>query len=311
MRAFPIVHRLAMSPVVLIPAIAIVLATPVSQAHAQFGKLKKIGAEAIKDKAKGKIAGKETPEVTKPGSADDGSKSAAADSKPVNMTLNASQLDLMLAALTPMAADAERATQVRRLAAAHTQKTEAAKKCMADGQAALMAGRTPPNLTPAAKARARQLEKDADRLGAVVAASYSDGNRRVGAFAQDSMVTMQMQNAVLGMGLACSFEFTPSALMESQVATYGMSGDLPESQSTVPAEAHTAFTKHQFALLRERIALFALGTADPTVKMGKEGVFTDEERAALTARSAEIVKLQPYFKNGTLAWAGSGDLSKW
>ncbi|WP_411282228.1 hypothetical protein [Gemmatimonas sp.] len=311
MRALSVGHRFAISRLVLVPAIAVLLATPFANAQAQFGKLKKIGADAIKDKAKEKIAGKETPEASKPGTATEGSKSAAADSKPVNMTLNASQLDLMLAALTPMASDAEKATQVRRLASAHTLRINAAKKCMENGQAALMAGRTSPNLTVAAKARARQLEKDADRLSAVVATSYSDGNPRAGAFAQDSMGTMQMQGAVLGMGLACTFDFTPPAVMESQVATYGMSGDLPESQSSVPAEARTTFTKYQFALLRERIALFALSSADATVKVGKEGVFTDEEREALTARAAEIQKLQPYFKNGTLRWKGSGDLSKW
>jgi hypothetical protein len=90
-----------------------------------------------------------------------------------------------------------------------------------------------------------------------------------------------------------------------------MSGDLPEAESAIPAATRATFTKYQFALLRERIALFALSSADPTAKVGKEGVFTDEERAALTARAAEIQKLTPYFKNGTLAWVGSGDLSKW
>ncbi len=311
MPAHPAGRRLDTSRVVRAVAITMLLATSVSTAQAQFSKLKKIGADAMKDKAKEKVAGKEAPEATKSGTSVVEGKSVAADSKPVNMTLNASQLELMLAALTPMAADAEKATQARRLAAVHAQKNEAAKKCMESGQAALMAGRTPPAPTAATKARSRQLEKDAERLSAVLAASYADGNRRVGAFAQDSMLTMQMQAAVLGMGLSCTFEFTPAAVMETQVATYGMSGDLPESQSAVPLEAHTTFTKYQFALLRERIALFALSSADPTLKVGKEGVFTDEERAALTARMAEIQKLQPYFKNGSLAWKGSGDLAAW
>lgn len=311
MRASPVGHRVALSRFMLVPAMAVLLAAPVSNAQAQFGKLKKIGADAIKDKAKEKLGGKETPEAAKSGAVTEGRKSPAADSKPVNMTLNASQLDLMLAALTPMATDAEKATLARRLLAEHTTKIKAAEKCMEVGQAAFMSGRASPNPTAAAKARARQLDKDVDRLNVVLAAAYSDGNRRGIAFAQDSLTTMQMQSAVLEMGLACTFNFTPPVAMESQVETYGLSGDLPQSQSSVPAEAQRTFTKHQFALLRERIALFALLSADPSLKVGKEGVFTDEERAALTARMAEIQKLQPYFKNGTLAWTGSGDLAKW
>lgn len=310
MPAFTVACRTTLTRVVLAPALALLLATPASNAHAQFGKLKKMGADAIKDKAKEKVAGKDTPEATKSGATAEGSKSVAADSKPVAMTLNASQLDAMLAALTPMAADAERATQTRMLLVGHNKKIAAAKKCMADGQAALMAGRAP---TPTAvgRAKAKQLNKDADRLSAVVSASYTDGNRRTGVFAQDSMATMQMQSVVLEMGLKCDFAHTPAAVMESQVATYGMSGDLPVSQSSVPAEARSTFTKYQFALLRERIALFALLSVDPALKVGKEGVFTDEERAALTARMVEIQKLTPYFKNGTMRWNGTDDLSKW
>ena len=308
MRASPVGHRVALSRFMLVPAMAVLLAAPVSNAQAQFGKLKKIGADAIRDKAKEKLGGKETPEAAKSGAVTEGRKSPAVDSKPVNMTLNASQLDLMLAALTPMATDAEKATLARRLLAEHTTKIKAAEKCMEVGQAAFMSGRASPNPTAAAKARARQLDKDVDRLSVVVLAATDS---RASAFAQDSMTTMQMQSAVLEMGLACTFDFTPPVAMESQVETYGLSGDLPQSQSSVPAEAQRTFTKHQFALLRERIALFALLSADPSLKVGKEGVFTDEERAALTARMAELQKLQPYFKNGTLAWTGSGDLSKW
>jgi hypothetical protein len=273
--------------------------------------LKKIGADAIKDTAKEKMAGKEAPATTKEGAAGEARKAATSDSKPVNMTITASQLDLMLAALTPMAVDAEKKTQAKLLAAEHTRKTQIADKCLKDGTNAMIAARKGPNITEASKTRARAMNKEAGRLSDVTMKSYESGDRRAGAFAQDSMNTMQMQIAVLEMGLSCKFEFTPPAVMESMVATYGMSGDLPEAESAIPAAARSAFDKYQFALLRERIALFALSSADPTAKVGKEGVFTDEERAALTARAAEIQKLTPYFKNGTLYWIGAGDLSKW
>lgn len=316
MPAIPVGHpvarsRFVWSRFVFVPAIAVLLATPSSSAHAQFGKLKKIGADAIKDKAKEKIAGKETPATSKDGAAAEAGKAASGDSKPVAMTLNASQLDLMLAALTPMAADAEKKTQAKLLEAEHAKKNLLADKCMKDGTAAMVASRKAPIVTDAAKARARALSKEVERLSAVTMKSYETQDRRAGAFAQDSMNTLQMQSAVLEMGLSCKFEFTPPAVMETKVATYGMSGDLPEAESAVPASARTTYTKYQFALLRERIALFALSSADPSLKVGKEGVFTDEEKAALTARTAEIQKLLPYFKNGTLAWKGSGDLSKW
>ncbi len=302
--------RFTWSRIALVTAMAVLLAIPMSNAQAQFGKLKKIGADAIKDKAKEKIGGKEAP-TSKENAAAEAGKAASGDSKPVAMTLTASQLDLMLAALTPMAADAEKKTQVRVLEAEHTRKNLLADKCLKDGTAAMVAAGKGPNISDAAKARARALSKEADRLSAVTMKSYETQDKRAGAFAQDSMTTLQMQSAALEMGLSCKFEFTPPAVMETKVATYGMSGDLPEAESAVPAAARTTYTKYQFALLRERIALFALSSADPTLKVGKEGVFTDEEKAALTARMAEIQKLQPYFKNGTLAWKGSGDLSKW
>ena len=292
-------------------AIALLFAAPLSDAQAQFGKLKKIGVDAIKDKAKEKVGDKETPEVSKPGAAAEGSTRVAADSKPVSMTLNASQLDLMLAALTPMAADAEQTTQTKRLAADHARKLKLAEKCQKDATDAMIAKRIGPVTSEAAKTRARALSKEADRLVAVMTKAYETQDLRAGAFAQDSMNTLQMQIVVLEMGLSCKFEFTPPAVMETMVATYGMSGDLPAAESTVPAAARATFTKYQFALLRERIALFALSSADPSAKVGKEGVFTDDERAALTARAADIQKLTPYFKNGTLAWVGARDLAKW
>lgn len=316
MRAFPVGpyvarSRFAWSRFVLVLAIAALVASPVSKAQAQFGKLKKIGADAIKDKAKEKMAGKDAPVTTKDGVPSTAGKAAASDSKPVNMTITAAQLDLMLAALTPMASDAEKKTQAKLLAAEHTRKTLIADKCLKDGTNAMIAARKGPNITDAAKTRARAMNTQAGRLSDVTMKSYETGDRRAGAFAQDSMTTLQMQINVLEMGLSCKFEFTPPAVMETMVATFGMSGDLPEAESAIPAATRATFTKYQFALLRERIALFALSSADPTAKVGKEGVFTDEERAALTARAAEIQKLTPYFKNGTLAWVGSGDLSKW
>jgi len=218
----------------------------------------------------------------------------------------------MLAALTPMAADAEKTTQIQKVANAHQLKYKAAEKCLNDAVAGVSTGRkVGRSPTAAERARSGQLEKDIERLSEVFAKSVGNENRRVTAYAQDSMTTKQMQNTVLQMGLSCSFEFTPAAVMETQVSTWGMSGDLPDPPSSVPAPARQTFSKYDFALLRERIALFALSSADPTVKVGSQGVFTDEEKAALTARAAEIQKLQPYFKNGTLRWKGASDLSTW
>ncbi|QJR37951.1 hypothetical protein [Gemmatimonas groenlandica] len=314
MHASPVGHRavswrFTWSRFALVPAIAVLLATPTSTAQAQFGKLKKIGADAIKDKAKEKIGGKEAA-TSKDGVSAEAGKSTSADSKPVNMTINASQLDLMLAALAPMAADAEKATQANRMKSEHIAKRKVAEKCMQDGQVAMSAGRMP-TPTAAGKARAKQLSKDAERLQQVASAALTDGNRRAWAFAQDSASSMQMQSTMLELGFKCDFAITPPAVMEREYGTYGMSGDLPVGQSSVPADARATFTKYQFALLRERIALFAMLSADPSIKAGKQGVFTDEERAALTARMPEIVKLLPYFRNGTMGWKGTDDLSSW
>ncbi len=286
----------------------VLLFVPTTNAHAQLGKLKKLGADAIKDKAKEKIAGKETPEATKDANKD-ASKSEGTAKESSAITV--AQLDQMLAALVPMAAEAEKATQLRKVATEHARKDSIANKCLEAGQQALMASRTPPKVTPAQQARAKQFEKDGDRLGEVAIKAFEKDDKRAGAFAQDSMGTAQRQSAALVLGLKCTFEYTPPALMETRVATFGMSGDLPVPASDVPASARTSFSRVQFATLRERIALFAISSQDPTAKLGKEGVFTDEERAALTARSADIQKLLPYFKNGTLRWKTYNDLSGW
>jgi len=311
MRVFPVGHRLPTFRVLLVPVLAVLLSTPVSNAQAQFGKLKKIGADAIKDKAKEKVVGKETPETLTSVTATVGSKSVAAGAKPVSMTINASQLDLMLAALTPMAAEAEKATQIRKMKRDKARKDSIGQACLADGQTAMIANRRTPTLTAAMQARSRQMEKDLARLSEIGMQTFAGGEKRAGAFAMDSSETLQNQFLALNFGLKCFFDFTPIEVMETKVATYGMSGDLPVPESRYPADTRRTFTLYEFAILRERIALFALSSADPTLKVGKEGVFTAEERAALTARAAEIQKLTPYFKNGTISWKGTDDLAKW
>lgn len=139
----------------LVPVIGMLLVISASSAQAQFGKLKKMGADAIKDKAKEKIAGKEAAATAKEGAGPESGKAASSEAKLATMTLNASQLGLILAALTPMAADAEQKTQTKRLASDHARKPKLAEKCQTDATDAMLAKRIVPVTSEAAKTRAR------------------------------------------------------------------------------------------------------------------------------------------------------------
>jgi hypothetical protein len=70
-------------------------------------------------------------------------------------------------------------------------------------------------------------------------------------------------------------------------------------------------THYQYGVMRERIALWALQQADPTLKTGKEGVFTAEEQAALEKNAGDIKKLTPFFKDGSMRWSTWGDVTRW
>jgi hypothetical protein len=76
------------------------------------------------------------------------------------------------------------------------------------------------------------------------------------------------------------------------------------SGTTLAASARTDFTRNQFGLLRERIGAWVLTQGKPD----KHLAFTASEQAVMQARAKDLAVLEPYFRDGSIAWSYWGDL---
>jgi len=131
-------------------------------------------------------------------------------------------------------------------------------------------------------------------------------------FLEDSLTVTMNRSAVLALGLKCQFEYAPKSLLQRKASQVGKDvEDGASPRTTIPPAARGNLSKAQFARMRERIALYAMSAAQPGLKVGTEGVFSAEEKAVLSARSAQIGKLAPFFRDGALRWSTWGDLKGW
>lgn len=288
-------------------SVMLLLAGTSAPAHAQLGKLKKLGADAAKAAAKDKLGGKDSATAAKAGTTSEAAKngSTAATRAPLDATLTAERVDMVLAALAPLAAAAEAESRNRTIERAYLARDSAAKACMKSAE-----GRMPTPPSAAAVKQITVLTKEGERLNerysAALLARSADGP-----FIEDSLSVTMNRNAVLALGLSCRFEYAPKSLLLRKAAQVGTVTDGEAARTMIPPASRGSLSKAQFARMRERIALFALSAADPSVKTGAEGIFTAEEKAVLSARAAQIGKLTPFFRNGTLSWGGGGDLTDW
>ena len=171
-------------------------------------------------------------------------------------------------------------------------------------------------LTLPAKTSA-ELERLSKQSSAVLnrlQAAAERGDTRARIFLQDTVDVLQQRSAMLSMRGTCVIDFTPPPILEAQVVqmTREVVTSNPDAGSySPPSVVKEQLTPQQYGIIRERIALWALQQADPTLKGGKEGIFTAEEQAALTAHASEIAKLTPWFKGGWLRWSTWDDLASW
>lgn len=293
-----------------LPWVAAALVLSATPAFAQLGKLKKLGADLAKDAAKEKLdPKKETP--AKPSE----SSSSSASSRNTDLVLNEDRVALVVASLQPMLAEATARRELRIVTAQHEEKTKASRTCL---EAAQMRASANPMSTMETsqknQAQIEKLSKDVERLSEKMSAAVNANDARARVYITDSLTVMQVRMSMAVFGSNCPVHYTPAQILDAQIKSESrtvVSEDMDAGTFDPPAAAKENLTRYQFGLLRERIAIWALKQEDPTLKAGKQGIFTPEEEAALQANAADIKKLTPLFKDGSLRWSTWGDLSQW
>jgi hypothetical protein len=277
-------------------------------ADAQLGKLVKAAKDKAADKVKEAVAG--TPAETAP------AKKAAI---PEDRTITAERLSAVLTALEPLVARAERRTAFLRLRRDFTVRDSVAQACIGRAMEAVaanpmaMASR---ERTPAQERSEKEIASQMDRQSKVLEEpGLTERDPLRHAFVADSFRVAQSRLVVVTYGLSCDVPYQPAELIAQEVAERQRARtDKAEAKLNVAENARGGMSSTLFAAIRERAALYALLQAGDTKAAqgsGSMSTFTDAERAVLAAREADLKRLAPYFRNGTLHWATGEDLSTW
>lgn len=295
--------RASWSVLGLLAAVSL-LAAP-RAASAQLGKLKRMGADAIKDAAKDKLGMDKKAPPTDAATASGGAKAAGIP------MLDDNRIALVLASLAPQV----KAAQIRADAAAATAAYEAKQK--ASGECFERASKTvnPMSLGEFSRRNATQIEALQAQTNAMqqrLNAAMQANDLRKQAYLDDSVTVLTERGVLLTMGATCTREFAPPVVVEARVRSQQEPSDTDRARFDPGEATRGALTRTEYGILRERIALWTLMQANPVLKdTGKEGVFSAEEQAALTKRSAELAKLAPLFKSNAMLWQTWGDLRDW
>jgi hypothetical protein len=284
-----------------------------SPAQAQFGKLKKIGADAIKDAAKDKMSGanKKDSATTSTGAkaaSSAGSASASSSSvKKNDFTLTEDRVALVLVSLESQVADAQKRDEGIRAIRAYLLSKQALDSCI---QLATKRA-TPATMGASAQknsARITAIDDQARAASKRMSAAMEAGDMKTAGMIADTVNVLQTRSGLLTMGATCKAEFKPAALAERD---NGQQDDDVNGTYNPGATVTELLSRYEYGMLRERIALWALLQENPSLAKGKEGVYTDAEQAALTANAAGIKKLTPYFKSDAMIWKTWNDLKSW
>lgn len=289
--------------------VALLLTVAATPAEAQLGRLKKMGADAIKDAAKDKLSTDKKETAKAAASTETGTAKAKAPALP---TLDEDRVALLVAGLMPQV----KAAEVRAAAAtarnAYLTRKKASDACIERASKDLNVAAISANAEKnSAKITALQKQTDAVQARLNAASNANDLRRQL--YLTDTVTILTQRSAALTLGAPCEFDFTPSAMLEERLASMQSTGSREASAGFDPGEAtRGVFSRYHYGLLRERLALWAMMQEDPSLKdTGKEGVFTAEEQAALTAHAADIRKLAPLFKRDALTWKTWEDLRDW
>jgi len=291
---------------------ALVLMAFTTPAHAQLGRLKKMGADAIKDAAKDKLS-TDKKEAAKPGTAAAATPAAASKPKNAGMpVLDDDRIALVLASLGPMVKEAQVRADAAAASRAYLEKKKIGDACVQQASQ---------NVNPMAMAASAQknsaritaLQKQTEPMQRRLNKAVDDNDLRAQLYLQDSLNVLSMRSASLSMGTTCIFEFAPPAMLEARLLEMQSRSSGGDEGTFDPGEAtRGTISRYEYGVLRERIALWALLQENPALKgLGKEGVFTAEEQAALAIHAAEIKKLTPLFKSDAMIWKGWSDLRDW
>lgn len=269
-----------------------------SNASAQLGRLKKAATDAAKD-----AAGVKEP--------------AAASNNGNNFTITAERLSAVMAAMAPVMQQAELESASRATIADHNKKKKAFESCVEGLSKGLVAGATP-SMEGIQRSGAIS-EKSVALMQRSLAAQqgkryreYVAANDTMGAYAALTVLAMYNLEAKCGQPVY----MTPAMLdIEAAKIARAGSGEVGENgkeKMTVPPANRAGMTTHQFGMVRERAALWALQqTNNAPVGNNKYGVFTSEEAGVLEAQGALLRKWAPFFKDQPALWATWADLSTW
>lgn len=293
----PFVSRHGAPHALLLGAAALLcLASP---AHAQLGRLKKMGADAVKDAAKEKL-GVEKKDA--PGS--------AASARSTDGIVTGERVTLVLASLEPQVAQAQRTEEAQRARAAFKAKRDAYDKCAELATKNFRPG-TPAHVAAVQRNEARitALQNQAAAASDRMAKAAEAGDMRKYAIIADTVNVLQSRASMLSIGATCSPDFTPPVLIGQQSSgddSDGASGEFD------PGPAVTrSMSRYDYGLLRERLALWVLLQENPSLAKGRQGVFTADEEAVLTANAAALKKFAPYFRTDAMIWKTWSDVKSW
>jgi hypothetical protein len=296
----------------LVGAAMTVTATP---AHAQLGKLKKLGTDAIKEAAKAK-AGVQDPEPAKPAAA------AAAVGKKADYTITASRLDALLASIEPLVAKAQKMEAAKKVQADYDAKRKTADACleragkMANPMAIAM------NTDEKKMARMEAMQKQLEGVNKRSEAAMQRNDFRNAIALRDTSMVLTMTYTQATLGANCPYPYMPAAMIEAQVLEENEQmrdkerverGENGEPLFEPSAAAKKEMSQEEFGMIRERVALYAMMQTDPGVAKGagKAAKFTPDEQAVLSAKGDKVKQLAGLFASGSLTWASWGDLKKW
>lgn len=275
-----------------------------STASAQIGKLKKMGADAVKDAV--------------------GKKAADPTAARVDYAITKERLESIITVLTPLAAGAQReadaraanerrAAEAKALSTAYDEKVKVANECATKATA----GRAP-DLASVDVAKYEAVLAKSTTVSVRLAEAQAAKRWRQYIALTDTFLNVQMQTALMMFPNKCPvYPYKSAALIEAEVAkmeqatssTSSTSSSGTSNELTIPSASRGGMTTGQFGRIRERMAIWALIEAGDLPPASDK--FTDEEKAVLAARAAEIKKLGPLFKAGTMRWATWGDIKSW
>lgn len=274
-----------------------------SDAHAQLGKLKKLGGDIVKEASREAVG-------LPPKPAD-----AAASSAPkpkVDHTVTPERLDAVMVALAPQVEEARREAAAGAVEKSFRAKRTAWEKCVE------LAGKNATGLSePYLNASEKETGKSAEAMGRLAKAMQA-GDKRTTAYLQDTVGVFTMEMTAMMVGAKCGpAMYTPSAMIEAQlVRDAGTGGEVDESGRVkrvfiVPEASRKGLTAQQFGVLRERVAIYAIALAKGDGSESSLSSFTDGEHAALKSRASDLKAMAPFFRDGHMRWTTWGDVKGW